>query len=285
MIANMEMRPGTSVNMQLVRYDNEIKQEKFYVRACYPTLAAKILELAQSGTRTIFITGTPGIGKSFFRNYMLWHLLREGRKNVMLQSTRRFQDELDALVIKHGIAIRVQRGSIHGVVAQMDDVYNLVDLSDNKDACIISASMVTIVTASPNNELGQVGKQSCVNLYMPVWDLAELQQAAVETKWKQVAEGCLKYGGVPRAIAYPDLYECRVHDKVEGLVGTHGSEALEHLSGDSIASHTITHFIVGPMFHAVGRQIASNYIDKLVRDKAVILILRNVASTYGGHLV
>jgi len=274
MIVNMEMRPGTTVNMQLVQYDNEIQQEEFYVRACYPTLAAKILELAQSGTRTILITGTPGIGKSFFRNYMLWHLLRDG-KDVLMQSTRRYGASGFALVYSHGIPSVVKKGRICGDPSGI--VYNLADLSDNAGDFVIRRQMVTIATASPNNDLGQVAKQSFVKLYMPAWDLAELQQAAVEMKWEQVAEGFLKYGGVPRAIAYPDSFVSRVHDKVEGLVATHGSEALKHLSGDSIASHTITHFIVDPKeFCVVGHQIASNYIDKLVRDKAVNLMLRDV---------
>ena len=51
---------------------------RIYIRSCYRELKVCIDALVAGGTRRVVITGTPGIGKSCYAFYWLWHLRRAG---------------------------------------------------------------------------------------------------------------------------------------------------------------------------------------------------------------
>ncbi len=53
---------------------------KIYVRECYKQIASMII--TESKSRTL-ITGTSGIGKSFFLIYLLWRLVKEWKRVVI----------------------------------------------------------------------------------------------------------------------------------------------------------------------------------------------------------
>jgi hypothetical protein len=61
--------PSTSLNI-------------LYIRECYRTIASSILEV--SGIHKAIITGTPGIGKSLFLIFLLWQLVKEGKRVLFI---------------------------------------------------------------------------------------------------------------------------------------------------------------------------------------------------------
>jgi hypothetical protein len=51
-----------------------------YIRECYRTIASSI----KPGINKAIITGTPGIGKSLFLIYLLWNLVKEGKRVLFI---------------------------------------------------------------------------------------------------------------------------------------------------------------------------------------------------------
>ncbi len=64
-----EVMPSTSLN-------------SLYIRECYRTIAARITN--RKGIQKAIVTGTPGIGKSLFLVYLLWKLVREGERVLLI---------------------------------------------------------------------------------------------------------------------------------------------------------------------------------------------------------
>ena len=52
-----------------------------YIRECYRTIASSI---NPGGINKAIITGTPGIGKSLFLIYLLWKLVKEGKRVLFI---------------------------------------------------------------------------------------------------------------------------------------------------------------------------------------------------------
>jgi len=51
-----------------------------YVRVCYVTIASSL----NPGKNKALITGTPGIGKSLFFIYLLWKLVKENKRVLLI---------------------------------------------------------------------------------------------------------------------------------------------------------------------------------------------------------
>ena len=72
---------------------------RFVVRDFYSQMADEIVSaLAARSTRRVFVTGTPGTGKSTFRNYVAWKLLRKWKA-----------EGIEGAVVMHR-----REGKIHG---------------------------------------------------------------------------------------------------------------------------------------------------------------------------
>ena len=80
---------------------NPYYRDSFYVRPCYRTLYPKILEIADTDVIgfCVTVTGTPGIGKSLFYNYVLT-MLRKQRPDttIVTASFNQTQDLEDCYV-------------------------------------------------------------------------------------------------------------------------------------------------------------------------------------------
>jgi hypothetical protein len=55
---------------------------RLYIRKCYRMIASSILKV--NGIHKAIITGTPGIGKSLFLIYLLWKLVKEGKRVLFI---------------------------------------------------------------------------------------------------------------------------------------------------------------------------------------------------------
>ena len=64
-----ENMPDTSLN-------------SLYIRKCYRIIATKIL--GENSSHKAIITGTPSIGKSLFLIYLLWNLVKEGKRVLFI---------------------------------------------------------------------------------------------------------------------------------------------------------------------------------------------------------
>jgi hypothetical protein len=58
---------------------------QLFIRESYKTIASSILE--GNGSHKAIITGTPGIGKSLFLFYLLWKLVKDGKRVLFIYGT------------------------------------------------------------------------------------------------------------------------------------------------------------------------------------------------------
>jgi hypothetical protein len=168
-----------------------------YVRESYRTIASSI----NPGINKGIITGTPGIGKSIFLIYLLWKLVKEGKR---------------VLFIYHPFSIYYDE---QGVVFMLDKIPSSIDFSFWNDTlwCLFDAKakkeaqlnefpheMCTfIVSTSPRREMVNDFKKPPVpqEFYMPTWSEAELEAIVPffpnATEWRDRFENL---GGIPRHV-------------------------------------------------------------------------------------
>ena len=58
-----------------------------FVRQCYIDLYALCRKTWDAGQQGFFLKGTPGIGKSFFLDYVMSNLVNDGKKVLLLSGT------------------------------------------------------------------------------------------------------------------------------------------------------------------------------------------------------
>ena len=158
-------------------YELDLEIPYVYVRKCYvemlPLLCESMDELFGDGLvrykHAIRVTGTPGIGKSYFLAYV-WHQLLRMKCNVVASMN-------SVTIMSH------QGGEGYGIITGQDlnqlvetrrDVIYLVDPAKNAVPQPIKHA-ITILFVSPAEEChGSFCRVSLINLYMPIWEKEEL---------------------------------------------------------------------------------------------------------------
>ena len=152
---------------------------RIYVRPCYVTLFAKLVELITEGRFNAMVTGNPGIGKSYFYLYVIFRFIKDpsllGKLRLVINSGANFHilngDTFEAIDPTEILAILSEK-----------DVLRLVDgktaagqLTGWKGSTILFASPSN---ASPDNKPTDLMKNyESYYFVMPVWNDEELQDA------------------------------------------------------------------------------------------------------------
>ena len=71
---------GSWISFGKLMPDTNLNQ--LFIRESYKTIASSILE--SNGSHKAIITGTPGIGKSLFLFYLLWKLVKDGKRVLFI---------------------------------------------------------------------------------------------------------------------------------------------------------------------------------------------------------
>ena len=185
---------------------------KLYVRESY-----RIIEsLIRTDPKKIIITGTPGTGKSLFLIYLLWNLVKEGKR---------------VLLIYHPFTIYYDgRGGVFQFTSdQLSSSIN--GLSGNNTLwCLFDAREKTfsdlhqlphsyfnsILSTYPQRDLvNDFKKSSCLQIfYMPTWSRAEMEEIAPvfpRTDWTRRFE---ILGGIPRWVLEDTKNGSCVHSRI-----------------------------------------------------------------------
>ena len=78
-----EIDGGSWISFEKLMPDTNLNQ--LFIRESYKTIASSILE--GNGSHKAIITGTPGIGKSLFLFYLLWKLVKDGKRVLFIYGT------------------------------------------------------------------------------------------------------------------------------------------------------------------------------------------------------
>ncbi|RKP15682.1 hypothetical protein ROZALSC1DRAFT_2082, partial [Rozella allomycis CSF55] len=173
--------------------------ENLYARTSYRTIASSI----NPGINKAIITGTPGIGKSLFLIYLLWKLVKDGKRVLFIYHP--FNIYYDG---KGGV-FHFEDGQLpldNDFSFWNDTLGCLFDAKGKKEAHLgeLLVELCTfILSTSPNRELLNDFKKNPVPqvFYMPTWTEAELE--AIADIFPGANQWCDRFvflGGIPRHV-------------------------------------------------------------------------------------
>jgi hypothetical protein len=170
---------------------------RLYIRESYKTIASSI----KPGINKAIITGTPGIGKSLFLIYLLWKLVKAGKRVLLIYHPCTIYYDGQGHVFELNATPSVTNHDFWNA-----DLWCLFDAKD-KEAVHLSAlpyEMCTfILSMSPRREMVNDFKKPPVpqEFYMPTWSEAELEAIVPffpnVTEWRDRFENL---GGIPRHV-------------------------------------------------------------------------------------
>lgn len=190
---------------------------KLLVRECYGRLWELIKAAVQDKALQAFVvTGTPGIGKSYFGYFLLYELRKQGKTVVYQAGGKgwfRFSDK--------GVAWADAKSgfSTFSAAKYLSDqsAWLLCDPPEREDAWD-GFSGVTVALMSPNRKRfqGLVKREKMVKFVMPPWSLKELQECRV-CSFPTLSDDDVKVafdvvGGVARRVFDPTKRESAESD-------------------------------------------------------------------------
>eukprot|EP00644_Phytophthora_capsici_P011414 jgi/Phyca11/570403/estExt2_Genewise1.C_PHYCAscaffold_370147 len=177
------------------------ERQKLYIRSSYKSIAAQALSKMDPKRRKYaVVTGTPGVGKSVFLFYVMWKLIKE-KKRVLLMA------EEPAIYFDGESMWEIQQLPYSGNRTFWSvDLWCLVDSVDPTTIAGFPIRKCCVLLAStPRRDcIGEFNKLEPTPdvFYMPLWTKEELSTIAplypnAQDQWENRFEGL---GGVPRLV-------------------------------------------------------------------------------------
>ncbi|KAL3779742.1 hypothetical protein HJC23_001993 [Cyclotella cryptica] len=246
-----------------------------YIRECYRTIASRILPV--KGIHKAIITGTPGIGKSLFLIYLLWRLVKEGKRVLFIYDSINIYFDGNGGVFSWDIT----RWPWYEHLFWNDTLWCLFNAKSKTESDLgrFPVGLFTfIVSTTPRDEMvNDFKKPHPVPqvFYMPTWTEAELEKIAplfpaVKNEWR----GRLTIlGGIPRdvleittqtptSILEAACYKCSLEDCLKNI-------SITSRITEKAAVHSLVHMSSIPPFTESSLCCASpTALDIIVRRKA-----------------
>ncbi|KAJ3229557.1 hypothetical protein HDU81_005252 [Chytriomyces hyalinus] len=180
-----------------------------YVRKCYNDVFDLLVTGVEKELRYFTITGSPGIGKSFFFPYILYRLMKLCRSSsfnaarIVHQTT----DNYHCFDLEKHTVHEVTKRQAKNLVWQSDTLY----IIDGYHSPVLLSSCVTLLIASPGSQNYQqfIKHTQRLEWCFPVWTEDELN-ACRKQCYSNIPEEVLHerfrtYGGIARSIFKADL--------------------------------------------------------------------------------
>ncbi|GAX79592.1 hypothetical protein CEUSTIGMA_g7033.t1 [Chlamydomonas eustigma] len=173
-----------------------MKGHRILMRESYESILQRIDELLDQGLRRFLITGTPGIGKSFFMfPLMHWLLQKKGVKRIVLEiEDLRYYFCVGESVISGGPQ------AFEGVLGD-EETWWIMDKAKGRER-----EAYTVLLSSPSQERCKefLKLMGCTCLYMPVWSIEEIEKCRTVI-YSHLTAGAVadlyeKWGGIPRFV-------------------------------------------------------------------------------------
>mmetsp|Transcript_12457 Transcript_12457/g.37389 ORF Transcript_12457/g.37389 Transcript_12457/m.37389 type:complete len:686 (-) Transcript_12457:1189-3246(-) len=227
--------------------------EHMFVRPCWRKLFGILSELRASKTsfikgqrRGVIVTGNPGIGKSWFLNYVLYRVARDEPSSSVV-----FESVGDGLlwVFSPDGSVRRHHWEDRRDITELENVNNLY-LFDPAGLTGVSrepqpCKAFTVVTSSPDKtHYNEFHKHGAKKRYMDLWSLAQLRVCAsfVGISPSATEKRFLRHGGVARSVITADSSE--VDKALDSALTTVDFDAVVRSVGLDDAVKAATHKIV-----------------------------------------
>ncbi|GIM15305.1 hypothetical protein Vretimale_18130 [Volvox reticuliferus] len=241
------------------------------VRSCYRGLFNRMMSLRSSNLNSRFlITGTPGIGKSYFAVVLMGWLVQEEDVSTIVFET---QDKRYLFTAK-GATLNVEAGSIMDFDEEIDDstTWWIVDM-----ATATERDANTVVLSSPARERYKefLKLHGATALYMPIWTDEEIEKCRLQL-YPSLDDAMVrtlmsKWGNIPRYVLEKAMDEV-AQSSLDDAITTCKWEDIMACIGmpDSArdASHKLVHLeVVGDQYNKKVMMPASQYVAQQIVAK------------------
>jgi hypothetical protein len=276
------------------------KGNRLVVRSFYDDFAGEMLQdITDDHIHRIYVTGTPGTGKSSFRNYLVWKILQQFKaenKSVRIALHKGGINYFHLLCLEVDHTYRVEKWTVGQFVDHNRllpsfklgaNFFALSDVSEgNNNYCHVFAGG-SFIFSSPNPDTWmQGGKDNCLFYFMPLWEEEELCRFDTpERKFKKRYE---KYGGVVRLVWGQDKifpnYQARLFRKDIEFSKLHAQ--VESTSWESVP-HRVIYLMVNKLegkyqwCDEPSLIFPTRYIARLLAEAYVKAILESTKSQFG----
>ena len=179
LVNNCIICPQTNVEASLLFINTEIRT--LFVRKCYVDVFKLLMDDMRNVNtkKTYAISGTPGIGKSFFFVYLLFRLVKDLSEEILPLKTKFiiYQDR-DGFVqydLVNLVAIKRTWDEASELIAAPDTLY-IMDGDIKKPVTRIAGCVVLFISSPRSDHFNHfVNKDAATVWYFPVWTLEELE--------------------------------------------------------------------------------------------------------------
>ncbi|EGF79879.1 hypothetical protein BATDEDRAFT_25352 [Batrachochytrium dendrobatidis JAM81] len=171
--------------------------KRLFIRDSYKSIASNI----KPGINKTIITGTPGIGKSLFLIYLLWKLIKQGKRVLFIYHPDKIYYDGQG-----GVFELTSLPSVVDHAFWASDLWCLFDAKGKNSANLNALPYERcsfVVSTSPKRELTNDFKKSLPLqiFYMPIWTKPELEAIApdfaIDIDWRHRFK---VLGGIPRRV-------------------------------------------------------------------------------------
>jgi len=289
---------GDDNSLKVLNNRSEInKHGRLVVRPFYHDLCESILKtIKDDAFLRIYVTGTPGVGKSTFRNYLAWEILQNFRNlsaAVRIAMHKGGHDSFYLLCLEKDGSFRVELWRIVDTILARGEFklgvnfFGLSDVSKGNVENCDAFSGASVMFSSPNkNAWAQGGKEDCKFFFMPLWEEEEL--CRFDNPARMYKERFDKYGGVARVVWGSDytvqLHESRLNEAVADFKDMQAFQV--EFNSPSEKSHRFVYLMVEKddknayMFESTPRLlIPTRHLVNIVADKYIygaLDVIRNM---------
>jgi hypothetical protein len=255
-----------------------------FVRKSYRDLAQMILD---NTLRNAVLTGTPGVGKTTFRNYLVLRLIKYYREkeedfSIVLDISPRVEGGVcqvfDVKFIDGEMTWTAQTCSnnpFERAPLLGGNTWLLLDVSQGDSKHRYRNAAHTIMFTSPNESAWkEFLKEDAVLLYLPTWSHGEadtmrtgidLAENIFEHRWN-------KYKGIARVLfaannAQYEAYEVSVKSSLDNKSIESAINEMDTSSSSSAMMHKIFYYEVDEGYRIAHLQWGSDYLKDLALEK------------------
>ncbi|PKK65793.1 hypothetical protein RhiirC2_868652 [Rhizophagus irregularis] len=210
-----------------------------YNRQCYPYFREFIFN--DKDFKRYFITGNPGIGKTYFGRLLLITLLKKGK--TVLMDHKDFTLYINP---KEKMTFRVNTDE-YKLFAQDSDTWCIIDEREPQISHDFNVGKL-IMVSSPKKELIKdfVKASKCKSMYMPVWEKDEVLDYCELLKIDSITLVMEKFklcGGIARLIFDPSMNLKCIEKIIERAVTSIDSKILDY-QGKTVNDDELTYKLI-----------------------------------------
>ncbi|CAI2169028.1 4398_t:CDS:1 [Funneliformis geosporum] len=256
-----------------------------YIRKSYCDLFEQIRGAVKGAG--IIISGTPGIGKSFFAVYLLYQARCNGIPVIYQQP-----NVIETYVLD-GDKCYSYNGTVSDVALKMKDRSLIWYIVDGKvpEHMRMFWNIITILVCSPAREYYKELEKEGVLIYMPLWDVDELEKGfyctlgpsdKIEEEYEKMWSKVKQWGPIPRAVFYhnrllpilnheKEMYDIEKLEKLDVALGRCNMDVIRKTiwavaTGSDNISHRIIH--INTLNYLSSSYIfASVYVEERIMNK------------------